>query len=146
MTISAQLEPRLHLENRRYAPRRSLRIGSALDGFDEEVVIHDLSTTGLLLETSGDLTDGERLLVDLPERGPTPATVMWSKGRFFGCRFDDGISAYAVSAALLKSSPASAVGDGPAVERPRRVPRAALLFALFAVLLLAAMLLLPVTR
>ena len=88
MAIPAQLERRLELGNRRYSPRRSLRLGTVIEGTVEHATIHDLSVTGLLLETSGDLLCGERLLVDIPERGPTSATVIWTSGNFFGCEFE----------------------------------------------------------
>lgn len=75
-----------------------------------EVVIHDLSPTGMLLETPQDLCSGETLFVDLPERGPTAASVVWSSGHFHGCSFEQSIPSATISAALLRS-PAMAPGD-----------------------------------
>lgn len=75
-----------------------------------EVVIHDLSPTGMLLETSHDLCNGETLFVDLPERGPTAASVVWSSGHFHGCEFEQSIPTATISAALLRS-PAAAPSD-----------------------------------
>ena len=101
----------LESENRRYAPRRALRLKSAVSDRGIEVVIHDLSPTGLLLETSQPLISGETLFVDLPERGPTAASVVWSSGNFHGCAFEQSIPSAAISAALLRS-PASVPAEG----------------------------------
>ncbi len=102
MSVTARLEPRQLAGNRRYAPRRSLRLGSVLADSGAEVIIHDLSVTGFLIETSGELSIGERLSVHIPERGPTAATVVRNSGRLFGCEFESRISVAAVSAALLQ--------------------------------------------
>jgi hypothetical protein len=100
--------------NRRYASRRALRLGATLADSGVEVLIHDLSPTGLLLETTQPLASGETLFVDLPERGPTAASVAWSSGDFYGCAFELSIPAAVISAALLRSpSPVQApVPDG----------------------------------
>lgn len=103
MSVLAKLEPRDQSGNRRSAARRKLTLGSMLATSGAEVVIHDLSVTGLLIETSGELGTGETLLIDIPERGPTAATVMWNSGRFFGCAFGRRIPLAAVSAALLRN-------------------------------------------
>ena len=98
--------------NRRYAPRRALRLGATLSDRGVEVLIHDLSPTGLLIESAQPLSQGETLFVDLPERGPTAASVAWSNGKFYGCAFELSIPAAAVSAALLRS-PAAPPAVGP---------------------------------
>lgn len=101
-------------DNRRYASRRALRLGSTLTDTGVEVLIHDLSPTGLLIETAQPLSDGETLFVDLPERGPTAASVQWSSGRFYGCAFELSIPAATVSAALLRSPAARPEPSQPA--------------------------------
>jgi hypothetical protein len=78
-------------------------LGSTLAGSGAEVMIHDLSVTGLLIETSQDLIGGEVLQVEIPGHGPTLAKVIWQSDNFFGCAFENGIPASAVSAALLRS-------------------------------------------
>lgn len=92
-------------ENRRYSVRRSLRLGSALLDSGVEIVIHDISATGMLIETSQKLSAGETLIIDLPERGETRATISWNSGQYFGCQFEQSITAATLSAALLRSSP-----------------------------------------
>lgn len=116
MSTTALVTPPPVAENRRYSFRRSLRLGSVLSNSGVEIVIHDISTTGMLIETSQELSTGETLIIDLPERGETPATVTWNSGQYFGCQFELSIPAATVSAALLRSSPLGAIaptGTGP---------------------------------
>lgn len=89
--------------NRRYVTRRSLSLPSRLGDTNAEVIVRDISLTGVLVESSAELAAGETLLLDLPERGETPVKVVWSCGNFFGCAFELSIPAAVVSAALLKS-------------------------------------------
>lgn len=106
MAILAELHPQRRTGERRVALRRTLQLtvrGETPSGDSAQVLIHDISVTGLLLETSADLLIGETLEVDVPEGGPTSAIVMWHSGRFFGCQFHGQISPAAVSAAVLRS-------------------------------------------
>ena len=102
MQTLARLE-RVESRNRRSAPRRELSLGMVLPETGDEVLIHDLSATGMLIETSADLATFEQLQLDLPEVGKTVATVMWNSGRYFGCEFHRPIPKAAISAALLQS-------------------------------------------
>lgn len=116
MSIAALVTPPSDAENRRYSARRSLRLDSVLSETGVEIVIHDISATGMLIETSQELATGETLIIDLPERGETPATVAWNSGRYFGCQFELSLPAATVSAALLRSSPLETFapsGSGP---------------------------------
>lgn len=99
MSVHAKLEP----ANRRFSPRRRLRLGSVSTSLNREVLIHDISPTGLLLETSAKLRAFDRLDVELPEAGSRQAVVVWTSGRYFGCQFAQPLSKAAVSAALLLS-------------------------------------------
>ena len=103
MSIAVNVTSPEALANRRYASRRPLRLGSVLADSGVDIVIHDISATGLLIEASRELPQGETIVIDLPERGATSATVAWQSGNFFGCQFELGIPAAAVSAALLRS-------------------------------------------
>ena len=78
------------------------------NGSAAEVVIHDISVTGLLVETLAELTCGEELDVRLPQTGATRAKVIWSSGQYFGCQFNHPISSAALSAAMLRSRPIEA--------------------------------------
>ena len=102
MQTLARLE-RVESRNRRSAPRRELSLGMVLPETGDEVVIHDLSATGMLIETGADLATFEQLQLDLPEVGKTVATVIWNSSRYFGCEFHKPIPKAAISAALLQS-------------------------------------------
>lgn len=111
MSLRAQLEVGAEAGERRSSPRRKLRLeaeGASASATQTQVIIHDLSEDGLLLESPVELEQGEAIEVILPEAGSAQATVAWSSGRYFGCRFHKPISTAAVSAALLRSpAPAS---------------------------------------
>lgn len=95
-------------QDRRRSHRRSMALelpssSSSDDGIF--VVVHDLSQSGLLLETPAELQVGSRFTVELPHVGPSAATVVWNSGSYFGGQFDVPLSKAAVSAALLKNPP-----------------------------------------
>lgn len=102
MQALARLE-RVDSRNRRSSPRRQLSLGAVLPETGDEAVIHDLSTTGILIETEADLATFEQLQLDLMEAGPVIATVIWNSGHYFGCEFHQPIPQAAISAALLRS-------------------------------------------
>ena len=102
MQAFARLE-RIEARNRRAAPRRRLSLGSVLAASGDEAVIHDISASGMLVETNADLATFEQLHLDLPEAGKVVATVMWNSGKYYGCEFHKPIPQSAISAALLKS-------------------------------------------
>lgn len=112
-------------EERRASLRRSLRLDAQSDDVAHgaaQVTIHDLSLTGVLIETSTPLGSGETFEVDLPQAGKVEASVVWSSGEFYGCEFKEPISTAALSAALLRSPPrdsapvSRAVADDLAAE------------------------------
>jgi hypothetical protein len=57
----------------------------------------------MLLESAAPLQIGERIDLVIPEAGPAEATIVWTSGHYFGCRFEQPLSTAAVSAALLRS-------------------------------------------
>ena len=102
--------------DRRATPRRTMRLGRVLSGTGDDVIIHDLSSSGMLIETAAGLKRFEELKIDLPEHGPTHAWVAWTSGDYFGCEFIRPIPRAAVSAALLRSFPAAAAGSSDAPD------------------------------
>jgi hypothetical protein len=105
--ILARLEPR-DFSDRRSSPRRRLNLGvagSTRSMSDVEVVVHDLSVTGLLIEAAVDLQAGDELTVEIPGPGPVDAVVVWKSGNYFGCEFARHIPNAAISAASLRSAP-----------------------------------------
>ena len=88
-------------------PRRKLRLaahGALSSGASAEILIHDISATGLLVESALPLSGGERISIVLPEAGETWAEVIWASGKLFGCRFEAPISVAALSAAQLRAA------------------------------------------
>lgn len=104
MPIAARLED-FPASDRRSAERRKLRLDSTLEATGEEVAIHDISTTGMLIETAAELAPFAALEIDLPHNGLTRALIVWSSGLYYGCVFSEPISRATVSAALLRSAP-----------------------------------------
>ena len=65
--------------DRRVSPRRALRLDVDSTGEvrgSAQVTIHDLSLTGVLIETSVPLVPGEAFEIDLPEAGKVEASVV----------------------------------------------------------------------
>lgn len=119
MAVSAYLEDSTPANEKRRAARRSLRLlvsGERVDGSATRVLIHNISRTGLLIESDEPLTSGEDIAVELPHGGTARAAVIWSGGRFFGCQFEKAISAATLSAVQLRSD-AGTDGDR---EQPGR--------------------------
>lgn len=117
--VRAQLDQETHRSSRRTTTRRKLRLEAPGSIASEGgVLILDISTTGLLIKTSGDLVVGETVEFDLPEASATRAVVKWSSGQLFGCQFRAPVSVATVGAALLRA---------PSTPRQSRAPRAKVL-------------------
>ena len=104
MPMLAYFEEREPAGDRRRSVRRALRLGGASGG--AAVMIHDLSLTGALLETSVPMLVGAEFEVELPHAGKVKASIVWNSGEYYGCQFTLPISPAALSAALLQSEPA----------------------------------------
>ena len=107
MTIEARLQQDQSAD-RRNLSRRRLSLASSLEASGHHVSIHDISATGMLIETAAELAPDDDFEIDLPESGATRALVVWNSGPFFGCEFIEPLSRATISAALLRSLPASA--------------------------------------
>lgn len=100
--------------------RRTLQLqaqGALVSGLATNVIIHNVSATGMLVESDVALTPGEGIAVDLPQMGVTPAKVVWTSGKLFGCQFEAPISSAALSAAQLRSAVTAPV-DLAMLQRP----------------------------
>ena len=108
MALKAHLEN--HLNNPgegRGSERRSMYLptsGVLPSGREANVTVHNVSQSGMLLETSLPLAEGDRLSVDLPEAGSVLAHVVWGSGLLFGCRFEGEIAQRVLSAMQLRAS------------------------------------------
>ena len=133
MPVAARIESPAKTD-RRSEKRRKIHLELALAGSGSDVLIHDISPTGALLETEAKLEPFEMLHFHLPEAGETEAVVVWSSGHYFGCEFTKPISKGAVSAAMLRSpvtaavAPASAPKAGDLLELDSEVDAGALSF------------------
>src|SRR3546814_1282992 len=78
--------------------------GTHDDGSGIAVLVHNISESGLLLESDAAIAVGDRIEIDLPHAGESPATVVWVSDRLVGCRFDTAISPATLSAAQLSTA------------------------------------------
>lgn len=107
-------------DERRREERRALFLeanGLLPGGLEANVIIHNISTAGLLMETDMGLEVEERLVLDLPEAGAVRAAIVWRSGSLFGCAFEEALDQNALAAVQLKADPA-AVSLAPALEAP----------------------------
>jgi transcriptional regulator with XRE-family HTH domain len=87
--------------------RRELRLeaaGALPSGTQTNVLIHNVSVTGLLMESHVLLGEGDAIDIELPEAGMRRARVIWASHPLYGCQFDLPISDAALSAAQLRSA------------------------------------------
>lgn len=89
-------------------------------------MIHDISTSGVLLESDFAIDHGARVTVDLPNAPETMAEVAWTNGNLYGCRFTVPVSEEVVRTVKAESpviwpefKPAARVG-GAATEYSER--------------------------
>ena len=110
MVLKAHLGPTEtdgDLGEQRGSSRRELRletIGAFPEGSLANVTVHNISSSGMLLETSLSVEDGELLTVELPEIGATQAQVVWVSGSLIGCVFESEISPGILAASQLRAS------------------------------------------
>jgi len=106
MVLQTQVISEASSRNLRGGIRRKFRfeVDAAVPHSDATTVtIHNLSETGVLLETSAHLTKGELIELDLPHSGAKSAVVVWSSEQFFGCNFTEDLSVAAASATVLRA-------------------------------------------
>lgn len=111
MAIRAHIAPQPRsldassLDDRR-APRRDLQIetsGVLPGGIEANVTVHNLSRSGLLLETDLPLEVDEVLAVSLPGFGAADARIVWRSERLYGCAFTDELPEQALSSARIET-------------------------------------------
>lgn len=106
ITIKAHLEPASNNLDARSRERRQLYLetsGGIPGGEEANVAIHNISASGMLIETRLPLESGAEIAVDLPHQPAVSAQIVWSSGSYFGCRFLEPISGSALSAVQLKA-------------------------------------------
>lgn len=109
---------------RRGAPRLYLSLEFSSSTVHDDVptlLVHNMSRTGMLLEMDAPLSPGEKMMVEVPLLGAVAAEVVWTSGRFVGCRFTPALSRADWSAALLRHpiEPELSPVDGPSDQISR---------------------------
>jgi transcriptional regulator with XRE-family HTH domain len=118
MAIWAHFQGPAVLAGKDRARRRTLQLeahGALPSGTGTAVQVHNISASGLLLESEVALDVGEALLIDLPHVGSTAARVVWRSGGLSGCEFEIPLSRAALSAAELRSAIAGELADDQAL-------------------------------
>ena len=111
--------------NLREGVRRKLFLGidaRASGATGTSATVHDISETGLLIESDLNLNLRDVVEVELPQANIRSAEVVWLSGTLAGCRFVERMTAGAVSAALLRGSFASLAPDKDSAGRPSSTP------------------------
>lgn len=122
MVISAYLDAPAEGRKRRNT-RRRLHLsaqGARSAGADFQVLIHNISLSGMLIECDARLAVDDQIEFDLPQAGLVATKVVWASGDMFGCQFATPISPAALSAAQLRSDALGARAD-PVLARPGAV-------------------------
>lgn len=104
-------------EQRPRAERRRLLLearGLLESGVESPVVVHNVSETGLLLETKADLEIGEGFDLVLQGEDPLHGRVVWASGSLYGCAFDQPLQPALLSAIELRSAVQTEMGLGAA--------------------------------
>lgn len=117
MVITAHFDRSPEVSGKARDPRRMLRLEAqslTASGDIARVLVHNISASGLLLESEVALRPGERIDVDLPQAGAISARVIWDSGSYYGCQFEAPLSTAALSAVQLKS-------DAPAPAAEQRL-------------------------
>ncbi|UZW57142.1 helix-turn-helix domain-containing protein [Sphingobium sp. JS3065] len=110
MPINAIVEQPQGSDNRRDAARWRIRLelpdaldADAPDDARGNVVIHDISTAGMLVETRSNLKIGQSVMLSLPDAEKVVARIVWQNESLFGCRFDQALPQGVVSAVRLRN-------------------------------------------
>lgn len=112
MPFPATIETAVRADDQRSDTRIRLNLeatGTLESGGTALVLIHDLSRTGLLMETDAALVLGQAVWVALPHSGDIATTIVWNSGTLFGCRFETPLSHGTLSAARLRNPIPAAV-------------------------------------
>lgn len=106
MSMNAILEPSGDSPNKRGASRLRIRVqtaGELEQGQQADVTIHNISASGILMETRSGLAVGQIIRIELPESDPVFSTVVWESPPLFGCRFHNRLSQAVLSAVQLSN-------------------------------------------
>lgn len=99
----------------RVSDRRVLRLDARVATKEGRggVQVHNLSRTGLLIESAAEVPVGSQIEVELPDGQAHAAEVVWADEGLIGCRFIRTLSQASLSAALLRASPPALIPMAP---------------------------------
>ncbi|GMN01887.1 helix-turn-helix domain-containing protein [Erythrobacter sp. MTPC3] len=123
MVLKAHLNPSPSVSDERGNPRREMQLqtSAAQAGAAEaNVTVHNLSATGMLLETDIALDQGEMISVKLPEAGRVTAKIVWANERLYGCEFRKQLDESAIAAAQTTDMLGRARGASSARRSDRK--------------------------
>ena len=103
--VNVALKP-LEVDDGRIGARYRLLLsvaGQADDVSAFPVTLHNLSTTGLLIETLTPLSAGTTITLALSEHEDVAATIVWSDGAFHGAGFENPLGRGALTAITARS-------------------------------------------
>ena len=91
----------------RVSDRRILRLEAqvASPAGSGGIEVHNLSRTGMLIESTAPVSVGTAIEVELPGGKSHQAEVVWADEGLFGCRFERPLAQATLSAALLRACP-----------------------------------------
>jgi len=107
MVLKAYMADLPALSGRSGDPRRKISLkasGTLSSGAATDVIVHNISATGMLIECRHTLAISESLEIDLPGAEETRAKVVWMSGRLHGCQFIKPVSKAVLSGAQLRSA------------------------------------------
>ncbi len=113
MSIPANLDAENRQDGRRGVILRLPVLGTPASGDAVNVLVHNISAAGMLLESELPLFPGDFIDVDLPHAGPTSASVIWTSDSLYGCRFGTPVSTATLSAAELRGAVGGDITDRP---------------------------------
>ncbi|WP_133364886.1 PilZ domain-containing protein [Qipengyuania sediminis] len=95
--------------------RRVLRLEARAEGpaGGSGIEVHNLSRTGMLVESRIVLAIGTILEVALPGGSEHRAEIVWTDESLFGCRFETPLTKAQLSAAILRADPLPAAAPTP---------------------------------
>lgn len=103
-------------DGKRRAERRRLLLetqGALASGGETQVILHNVSESGALLESRVELEIGESLEIELPEIPQARARVIWASGQLYGCAFDVRVPTATLSAVQLRGAVRADLGLEP---------------------------------
>ncbi|HET6526062.1 helix-turn-helix domain-containing protein [Sphingopyxis sp.] len=109
MVISAYFQAPDASTGKRRAARRKLLLEVKGAHADSSVTarIHNISLTGMLIESDALLAVADLIDVELPHAGTVTTKLVWASGQLYGCEFETPISPAALAAAQLRGDAAS---------------------------------------